>query len=153
MAETTESIIQGRQPDPASRWSIARRAIVLLAAVAVGFMACFVPMKTKLAHYANNLSVAQQELGILRIQANLTASIIDARRGECQELARRSASRFFTALRADVDQDELFLYLRIEEGKQRCGCSNHEMISSPCWRAMNRVQPNGFRNFFIRIDS
>jgi len=53
---------------------------------------------------AADLVVVQRELGLSRMENDLSEAVIEARRGE-YEPARQTASDFFTALRNKVDKE------------------------------------------------
>ncbi|MBA2646060.1 MAG: hypothetical protein H0U81_04595 [Pyrinomonadaceae bacterium] len=55
---------------------------------------------------ANNLAESQRALGLLRLEHTLAAATIDARRGD-YEIARQSASNFFTLLRTETDKKDV----------------------------------------------
>jgi hypothetical protein len=52
---------------------------------------------------ASSLAETQQQLALSKSQNDLASAVIDARRGD-YEPARLAVSRFFTSLRADIDQ-------------------------------------------------
>ena len=96
---------------------VATYALVLL----IGFMLGFVPMWVKSRESANSLAVATgradlaraqntltsvaaaNQLGVAGLQNMLASAAIDAQRGD-YELARQSASSFFTSLQAEASK-------------------------------------------------
>lgn len=79
------------------------RKIGIYLAVTVGiFLLGLIPMWLEAREAAGQRDSAQRELRLSLMQNSLATAVIDARRGE-YELARQTASDFFTALREQVD--------------------------------------------------
>jgi len=85
-------------PKPFKSTSLMRRGIIYVTLLIVAFLLGFVPMWIKAREYSGNLSEAEHQLNLARIQNSLASAVIDARRGD-YESARQSASDFFTSLR------------------------------------------------------
>jgi hypothetical protein len=66
------------------------------------FLIGFIPMWLKARETASQRDAAQRELRLSRTENALASAVIDTRRGE-YEIARQTASDFFTALRERVD--------------------------------------------------
>lgn len=97
--QTTHNFEAARSERDSLRW----RRIGIYFAVALGiFLIGLVPMWLKARETASQRDAAQQELRLSRTENALASSVIDARRGE-YEIARQTASDFFTALRERVD--------------------------------------------------
>ncbi len=82
-----------------------RRALFLLIAAVVIFLAGFVPMWMKARDQSSGREKAEQALTVERMVKDLGSSAIDARRGE-YEAARREASAFFTDARVEIDKGD-----------------------------------------------
>jgi hypothetical protein len=87
-----------KQPTP-----LMQRILIYSAVLLLVFLIGFVPMWLKARGYAGELTIAQRELSLLRLQNTIASATIDARRGE-YEPARQAASNFFTSLRAEADK-------------------------------------------------
>jgi len=87
-----------KQPTP-----LIQRILIYSAVLLIAFLVGFVPMWLKARGYAGELTIAQRELSLLRLQNTIASATIDARRGE-YEPARQAASNFFTSLRAEADK-------------------------------------------------
>ena len=80
-----------------------RRILVFLILLLAVFLLGFVPMWVR-ARDQNALRLkAEHSLTITRLERDLGAATIDARRGE-YEAARQEASAFYTAARFELDQ-------------------------------------------------
>jgi hypothetical protein len=90
---------------PASRRAIITRVVIVALVATVGFLTGFLPEKIQASRAASELDQIQEEVRLMKIQADLASATIDARRGE-YERARKEASQFFTGLRAEVDRGE-----------------------------------------------
>jgi len=88
------------KPMRAAHWM--QRFIRYVFLVLVVFLVGFIPMAFKLRASSSDLSVAEQQLNLARIQNSLGSAVIDARRGD-YEPARLSTSSFFSSLRAETD--------------------------------------------------
>ena len=106
------------QPKPVKSTSLMRRGIIYVTLLIVVFLLGFVPMWLKSRECSRNLSEAEHQLNLARIQNSLASAVIDARRGD-YESARQAASDFFTSLRAVTDKvDDSALSLAQREGVQ-----------------------------------
>ena len=85
--------------------SLLRKIGIYLGVLVVVFLLGFVPAWLKARGYASDLSAAQRELRLSKMQNALSSAAIDARRGE-YEPARQAASDFFTALRDEADRGD-----------------------------------------------
>lgn len=88
--------------------AVTRLAIVCLC-LSLGFTTAFIPMKLQLSASREAAGDLNRQLVKLRIRANLSAAIIDARRGEF-ELARKAASQFFTQLRTQMTEEHSSIF-------------------------------------------
>ena len=79
-----------------------RKIGIYFAVALVLFLLGLVPMWLKARETASQRDAAQQELRLSRTENTLASAVIDARRGE-YEMARQTASDFFTTLRERVD--------------------------------------------------
>jgi hypothetical protein len=87
-----------------SRRQVFLRQTLIFAAVAVcAFLLGFVPEKIQAKRAVNRLDKAQDTARLLEVQTKLATAAIDARRGE-YEHARKTASQFFTGLKAEMDR-------------------------------------------------
>lgn len=93
------------QPKPVKTTHWVRRVIIYTVLLLAVFLLGFVPMWWKSRECSSNLSEAEQQLNLARIQNALASAAIDARRGD-YEPARRSASDFFTSVRAETDRGD-----------------------------------------------
>ena len=80
-----------------------KRVGIYLAIALVIFLAGFVPMWLKARAAGTERAAVERELRLSRMQSALSTAAVDARRGD-YEAARRSASDFFTALSAQVEE-------------------------------------------------
>lgn len=97
MSEEDSRPVEYRSPPLLRRITIS--AAVLLAVFLLGF----VPMWLKGRATASQLAESERQLTLARMQNNLAAAVIDARRGD-YEPARQATSQFFTVLRAELDK-------------------------------------------------
>jgi hypothetical protein len=91
------------QPKPVHTTPLLQRAGIYAAVLLVGFLLGFVPMWVKARGCASSLAEAEQQLNLARMNSDISAAAIDARRGD-YEPARLAASRFFTSIRAEADK-------------------------------------------------
>lgn len=84
---------------------IAVHALIAL----IAFMLGFFPMWMRARDAAANLDTTQRELRLSQVKNALGAATVDARRGE-YEVARQSASDFFTRLRAEMDRKDALTF-------------------------------------------
>ena len=104
------------QPKPVKSTSLMRRGIIYVTLLIVVFLLGFVPMWLKSRECSRNLSEAEHQLNLARIQNSLASAVIDARRGD-YESARQDASDFFTYLREATDKvDDSVFSLAQREG-------------------------------------
>lgn len=80
-----------------------RRWLIRVAALAVAFLLGFVPMWLENRTATSDLAKANRDLRRSQLQNKLSDAAINARRAE-YEPARRSASRFFTDVTAELDK-------------------------------------------------
>ena len=83
--------------------SLVRRVIIYAAVLLVVFLLGFIPMWVRARGCVSSLAQAEQRLSLARMQNDLSAAAIGARRGD-YEPARQAASQFFTSLRAETDK-------------------------------------------------
>lgn len=79
-----------------------RKVGIYAGVVVVIFLLGLIPMWLKARDYASERDAAQHELRLSQLENSLSAAVIDSRRAD-YEPARQTASDFFTALRAQVD--------------------------------------------------
>jgi hypothetical protein len=89
------------KPVKSSSWL--QRYLIYAAVLLIVFLLGFVPMWLKARTATNSLADAQHQLALAKMQNDLASAAMDARRGD-YEPARQALSRFFTSLRADMDQ-------------------------------------------------
>lgn len=83
----------------------ARRALIYAGTLLGVFLLGMVPMWLTARDRGRQLDEAQRALTLSRIQNQLAAAALGARRGD-YEPARQSASEFFTNLRAELDKGD-----------------------------------------------
>ena len=98
--------------------SIMRRFVIYAAVLLIVFLLGLVPMWIKGRTTTNNLAEAEHQLALSRAQNDLSSAVIDARRGD-YEPARQALSRFFTAIRADVDKGDASNYTEAQRQKMQ----------------------------------
>lgn len=81
------------------------RFIIYVGVLLVVFLLGFVPMWLKARATTASLADTERQLMLVRMQSDLAAAVIDARRGD-YEPARQAASQFFTSLRAEIDKGD-----------------------------------------------
>jgi hypothetical protein len=91
------------QDKPVKSSSWLQRYLIYAAVLLIVFLLGFVPMWLKARTATNSLADAQHQLALAKMQNDLGSAAMDARRGD-YEPARQALSRFFTSLRADIDQ-------------------------------------------------
>ena len=82
-----------------------RRVSIYAAVLLTVFLLGFIPMWLKARQSASSLAEAEHQLSLARMQNNLAAAVIDARRGD-YEPARQTASQFFTSLGEEADKGD-----------------------------------------------
>ena len=92
------------QPEPV-KTPLMRRVIIRAALLLGVFLLGFIPMWLKAREYSTNLSEAERQLRLARIQNTLASAAIDARRGN-YEPARQAASNFFTSLQTETGRGD-----------------------------------------------
>jgi hypothetical protein len=93
------------QAKPVKTTPLMRRVIIYAALLLGVFLLGFVPMWLQSRECSTNLSEAERQLSLARIQNTLASAAIDARRGD-YEPARHAASNFFTSLRTETDRGD-----------------------------------------------
>ncbi len=73
------------------------------------FLLGFVPMGIRSYQNGRALAQSEQQLSLARMQSNLSAAVIYARRGD-YEPARQAASQFFTSLRDEADKGNASIF-------------------------------------------
>ena len=105
MSADMEETSKGAPERARKESTLLRKIGIYLGVLVAVFLLGFVPAWLKARGYARDLSTAQRELRLSKLQNALSTATIDARRGE-YEPARQAASDFFTALRDEVDRGE-----------------------------------------------
>ena len=117
------------QPKPVQTTPLMRRVIIYAALLLGVFLLGFVPMWLKSRECSRNLSEAERQLSLARIQNAFASAAIDARRGD-YEPARQAASNFFTSLRTETDRgDASALSQAQREGVQPLFARRDEFIT------------------------
>ena len=81
------------------------RFIIYVGVLLVVFLLGLVPMWLKVRATTAILAKTEQQLVLARMENNLGAAVIDARRGN-YEPARQGVSQFFTSVRAEIDKGD-----------------------------------------------
>jgi len=97
---------QPAKPESVKSSPLLRSLISYALVFLIAFLIGFIPMWLRSRESANNLAESQRALGLLRLEHTLAAAAIDARRGD-YEIARQSASNFFTLLRTETDKKDV----------------------------------------------
>ncbi|MGH9966648.1 MAG: hypothetical protein ACREBG_02280 [Pyrinomonadaceae bacterium] len=106
-----------------------RRIGIYAGALLIAFMLGFFPMWIRARGCTSTLTKTEQLLTLARIQNSLSASAIDARRGD-YEPARQAASQFFTSLRAETDKGDASALTQAQrEGVQPLFTGRDEVIT------------------------
>jgi hypothetical protein len=82
-----------------------RRVVIYGGVLLVVFLLGLVPMWLQSRASAAKLADAERRLTLGGMQGDLASAAIDARRGD-YEPARQAVSRFFTSLRAEIDEGD-----------------------------------------------
>ena len=82
---------------------IGRRVLIFLILAVIIFLLGFVPVWLRLRDQTSLRVKSERALTMMRIEKDLGAAAIDARRGQ-YEAARQEASAFFTAARFEIDE-------------------------------------------------
>lgn len=92
-------------PEPEPRRPFYQKNQILLkaGALALAFLIGFVPMWLKTIRLSRDRQEARNESQMGNLESLAAAAVIDARRGQ-YEPACQNASRFFTALREEIDR-------------------------------------------------
>ncbi len=78
---------------------------------------------------SSSLVETEHQLILVRMQSNLAAAVIDARRGD-YEPARQAASQFFTTLRAEIDKGDASNFTQAQrQGMQPLFAGRDEVIT------------------------
>jgi hypothetical protein len=85
--------------------SVMRRVVIYGGVLLVVFLLGLVPMWLQARASAAKLADAERRLTLAGMQGDLASAAIDARRGD-YEPARQAVSRFFTTLRAEIDEGD-----------------------------------------------
>ena len=93
------------QSKPIKSSSRVQRYLIYAAVLLGVFLLGMIPMWLKARTATSSLAEAQRQLTLSKMQNDLSSAVIDARRGD-YEPARQALSRFFTSLRADVEQGD-----------------------------------------------
>jgi hypothetical protein len=101
------------EPKPVKQTSAVRRPLIYAGVLLAVFLLGFVPMWLRARECGRSLAAAEQQLSLARMQSNLSAAAIDARRGD-YEPARQAASQFFTSLRAEQDKGDASVLTRAQ---------------------------------------
>lgn len=89
-----------RKPIKSSSWI--QRYLIYAGVLLVVFLLGLVPMWLKARTAATSLADTEHQLALAKMKGDLASASVDARRGD-YEPARQAISRFFTSLRADMD--------------------------------------------------
>lgn len=81
-----------------------RKVVISAAVLILVFLLGLIPMWMTARDRGARLVETQRELKLAQLQNTLASGVIDARRGE-YELARLSASDFFTTVRAEIERE------------------------------------------------
>ena len=93
--ESTKTVLQNPQ---------VRKVVFAAAVLILVFLLGLIPMWMTARDRGARLVETQRELKLAQLQNTIASGVIDARRGE-YEPARRSASDFFTMLRAEIGRE------------------------------------------------
>ena len=93
------------EPVPHKTTPVTRRFVIYGGVLLVVFLLGFAPMWLQSRASAAKLADAERRLALAGMRGDLASAAIDARRGD-YEPARQAASRFFTSLRAEIDEGE-----------------------------------------------
>ena len=107
------------QPKSVKTTPLMRRVIIYAALLLVVFLLGFGPMWLKSRECSRNLSEAERQLNLARMQNALASAAIDARRGD-YEPARQAASSFFTSLQAETNKGDDSALSRVQREYSRC---------------------------------
>ena len=103
------------EPAPVRPKPAPRRYALYAGVLLVVFLLGFVPMWLKARSSAAGLADAERQLTLVRMQGDIAAAALDARRGD-YEPARQAASQFFTSLRAEIDKGEASALTQAQRG-------------------------------------
>jgi hypothetical protein len=117
------------EPGPAKSAPAARRFAIYAGVLLAVFLLGFVPVWLKARDCAASLAAVEQQLSLARMQNNLAAAVIDARRGD-YEPARQAVSQFFTSLRAEADKADASMLTRAQrDGVEPLFAGRDEVIT------------------------
>lgn len=91
------------QRKPITPGSGMQRYIIYAVVLLVVFLLGFIPMWLRARTAASSLAETERQLTLSKMQNDLAAAVIDARRGD-YEPARQALSRFFTSLSVERDK-------------------------------------------------
>ncbi|MBA2703239.1 MAG: hypothetical protein H0U60_05230 [Blastocatellia bacterium] len=117
------------QVKPVKPTPLVQRFIIYAGVILVTFLLGFVPMWLKARTASSSLVETEHQLILVRMQSNLAAAVIDARRGD-YEPARQAASQFFTTLRAEIDKGDASNFTQAQrQGMQPLFAGRDEIIT------------------------
>ncbi|HEY0005205.1 MAG TPA: hypothetical protein VGB17_10395 [Pyrinomonadaceae bacterium] len=117
------------QPVAPRKTPLIRRFIIYAVVLLFVFLLGFVPMWLKARESSAKLAKAEQQLVLARVQNNLSAAVIDARRGD-YEPSRQATSQFFTSLREEIDKGEASAFTQAQKtGVQTLFAGRDEIIT------------------------
>ncbi len=117
------------QVKPVKPTPLVQRFIIYAGVILVTFLLGFVPMWLKARTASSSLVETEHQLILVRMQSNLAAAVIDARRGD-YEPARQTASQFFTTLRAEIDKGDTSNFTQAQrQGMQPLFAGRDEIIT------------------------
>jgi hypothetical protein len=117
------------QPKSVKTTPLMRRVIIYAALLLVVFLLAFGPMWLKSRECSRNLSEAERQLNLAKMQNALASAAIDALRGD-YEPVRQAASSFFTSLQAETNKgDDSALSQAQREGVQPLSTGRDEFIT------------------------
>ena len=106
-----------------------RRFGIYAAALVAAFLLGFLPMWLSGRQCGKSLAETERQLRLSRMQNDLAAAVINARRGD-YEPARQAASQFFTSLREEVDKDYVSLLTHAQrEGLRPLLAGREEIVT------------------------
>ena len=106
-----------------------QRYIIYAVVLLVVFLLGFIPMWLRARTAATSLAETERQLTLSKIQNDLAAAVIDARRGD-YEPARQALSRFFTSLSVERDKGVSSSYTEAQRnGMQPLFAGRDELIT------------------------
>ena len=101
------------QAKPTKSNPVMQRILIDAGVLLVVFLLGFVPMWLRARAAGNRLAESERHLTLARMQNDLGAAVIDARRAE-YEPARQAVSQFFTTLQAEIAKGDSSSYSRTQ---------------------------------------